>query len=534
MRTLDDSAEDNATAPPLAKRAAQAMARGLARPAGVKQADSLADDDPFDTLDDGSLSFGTESASMGGVAGGVGRRESLAEVGTTIKHYEVIRSLGRGSMGQVYLARDVRLGRLVALKFLIGTSKSHAQRFLTEARATAQLTHENIVALHDIDEHQGALYMVLEYVKGQTLKEWLDDRTQRRGDLPPQGVKHGRPALAPSRAIELMLPVVRALVRAHEAGIVHRDLKPANIMLADSGTVKVLDFGIAKLVRDAAQERASVLPPAPAKGSRPSVEVSRTRTGALLGTFPYMSPEQWGAAEVDPRADLWAVGIMLYQLVTGHHPLAPLSMPRLTTVADLSLPMPSVRAERADLGKLGAIIDRCLLKPKDDRIGSARALLSELEAVARPELRIDAEADNPYAGLSCFQERDADRFFGREGAVLQVVERLSEQPLIAIVGPSGAGKSSFVRAGVIPALKRGGEAWEGFIVRPGPRPLAALADLLAQHAWTHSSQTADRSLESTGDGLSEYTEREVLEERLAREPGFFGVQLRVRAAGGSG
>jgi WD40 repeat protein/serine/threonine protein kinase len=458
-----------------------------------------------------------------------GSRVSLAEIGTTIKHYELIRPLGRGGMGQVVLARDVRLGRLTALKFLAGSARSRAQRFLTEARATAQLSHENIIGLYDIDEHQGALYMVLEYVKGQTLKEWLDERALRSGDPSPDGGKPGPATLSPGRAAELMLPVVRALVCAHDAGIVHRDLKPRNIMLADSGAVKVLDFGIAKLLHDAAPESTDAKAPEAAPIMLPETEESHTRAGALLGTFPYMSPEQWGAAEVDHRTDLWAVGIMLYQLVTGRHPLSPLSMPTLTTIGDLSLPMPSVRAEHPDVGKLGAIIDRCLIKRKEDRIGSARALLSELEAVIRPELRIDGETDNPYTGLACFQERDADRFFGRERAVVQVAGRLSEQPLIAIVGPSGAGKSSFVRAGVIPALKRGGDAWEAFVARPGPHPLSALAELLAQHAWTHSSQSSDRSMESKKEEPPAHSEREALGERLCREPGFLGAELRARA-----
>src|SRR2546429_4630516 len=165
----------------------------------------------------------------------------LLPVGSMVAHYEVIRPLGRGGMGQVYLARDVRLGRLVALKFL--SEAVHAQRFIAEARATAQLAHENIVALHDIGEHGGVPYMVLEFVSGQTLHEWLFARTPTGND----GTLWHAP-VSPSRAVELMLPVVRALVCAHEAGIVHRDLKPANIMLTEAGTLKVLDFGIAKLV----------------------------------------------------------------------------------------------------------------------------------------------------------------------------------------------------------------------------------------------------------------------------------------------
>jgi serine/threonine protein kinase len=162
--------------------------------------------------------------------------------GTTIGHYELIRQIGQGGMGEVYLARDTRLGRRVALKFLLKVDRKHSDRFLVEARATAQLAHENIVALYDIAEHDGLPYMVLEYVSGTTLSAWLRNRR----------ASHPTPSVPPTRAAELMLPVARALQCAQEANIVHRDLKPSNIMLTDSGTVKVLDFGVAKLLGDVA------------------------------------------------------------------------------------------------------------------------------------------------------------------------------------------------------------------------------------------------------------------------------------------
>jgi hypothetical protein len=145
--------------------------------------------------------------------------------------------------------------------------------------------------------------------------------------------------------------------------------------------------------------------------------------------------------------------------------------------------------------------------------------------------RSDSADACPYAGLSSFQESDADRFFGRERAVLQAVARLGGEPLLAVVGPSGAGKSSFVRAGVIPALKRGGEAWEAFIVRPGPSPLSALAGLLLQGSWQSSSKSVD-GLGGAGDAapsLPAPGEREALGERLRAEPGYLGAMLRARA-----
>jgi WD40 repeat protein len=424
--------------------------------------------------------------------------------GALVGHYEIIRALGAGGMGEVHLGRDTRLGRLCALKFLLRMSPRAGACFVTEARTTALLNHENIVALYDIAEHQGQPYMVLEHIKGRTLAEWLSTRAE----ADPRG--RPRP-LPPARAAELMLPVARALACAHEAGVVHLDLKPQNVMLTDSGAVKVLDFGIAKLLGDAGVEGIPRDMAYPERGA-----ASQTDPGTVQGTLAYMSPEQWGIDTVDERADLWAVGIMLYEMAVGEHPLSPLSPESLTSTWRLDQPMPSVRQRLPEIGRLGSVIDRCLIKRKADRLGSARELTAELSAIARLHAvaarREDGEAANPYTGLSAFQECDAMRFFGRERAVEQVVGRLAEQPFLAIVGASGAGKSSLIRAGVIPALKRGGEAWEAFIVRPGPHPLAALAALLSQH----------------GEGLSP-ADADALGGRLRREPGLLGVALRARA-----
>lgn len=426
-------------------------------------------------------------------------------------------------MGEVYLARDTRLGRRVALKFLLKVDRKHSARFLVEARATAQLAHENIVGLYDIAEHDGLPYMVLEYVQGTTLSAWLRNR---RESHPTRGVP-------PTRAAELMLPVARALQCAHEAGIVHRDLKPGNIMLTDSGTVKVLDFGVAKLMGDAAlQSEGGDIDEAPVNGpeawaQRVQYPGELTDAGVIVGTRWYMAPEQWWGESVDGRTDIWAVGMILYQMVSGDHPLAAQSPELLQWVAVREEPMPSIRDQFPDIGRIGTVIDRCLIKYKEDRLESARELVEQLEAIVRPHpssAEDGAEEANPYAGLAAFQERDATRFFGRETMVEQIVSRLVEQPLLALVGASGAGKSSLVRAGVIAALMRGGDAWESFIMRPGPRPLAAFADMLLQHSWQRSSHTGD-----SPSSRSDVTEMDAMLTRLRKEPGYVGVQVRSRA-----
>src|SRR6187551_776850 len=217
---------------------------------------------------------------------------SRFEPGARIRQYEIIRPLGHGGMGIVYLARDVLLGRRVAIKVLLTRAPTLTRDFLREARATASCEHDNIVVIHEADEYEGTPYMVLEHLDGSNLRQLAGGRK-----------------MAPSRAVELIAPVVRALVRVHERNIVHRDLKPENVFITASGAVKVLDFGIAALLADADAQSTG----------RPRMQA---RVG---GTMAYMATEQFEPGGADHRSDLWAIGIMLYELLAGHHPIDPLN-----------------------------------------------------------------------------------------------------------------------------------------------------------------------------------------------------------------
>jgi serine/threonine protein kinase len=262
---------------------------------------------------------------------------------TAIGRFELIREIARGGMGQVFLGRDTKLGRKVAIKFLLRDDPKFVQRFLVEARATARCTHENIVTIFEVGEHDGLPYMVLEYLEGKTLSDVISTKPTAR------------------QFCELMVPVVRALERAHEHGIVHRDLKPSNIFVTDRGQVKVLDFGVARLLEriedDLARATAAIEVGTLSESTDPM-----TGASALVGTMPYMSPEQWGTAVVDHQSDLWAIGVMFWRSLYGAHPAGTLSPEKLRLkMLDLDTPLPSIAVrDQALPHEVVAVVVRCL------------------------------------------------------------------------------------------------------------------------------------------------------------------------------
>ncbi len=414
-----------------------------------------------------------------------------------IGRFGLIREIARGGMGQVFLARDTKLGRKVAIKFLLHDDPNFVQRFLIEARATARCTHENIVTIFEVGEHAGLPYMVLEYLEGKTLTQLLETRPSAR------------------QFAELMVPVARALERAHEHGIVHRDLKPSNIFVTDRGHVKVLDFGVARVFDapvDPLEQMAT-------RSQSQSEHVSETTyvtfsgNGSLVGTLPYMSPEQWGSDTVDSQSDIWAVGIMFWRALTGVHPAGTMNAEKLKDkLCDLDTPLPSIGSRDPTLPRdLVAIVDRCLAKRKADRYHDASALLSDLQAYLAPAAERIAEDACPYRGLAAFGEGDAKFFFGRSAEIRTALSQLEMWPLLAVIGPSGVGKSSFVHAGLVPAVRGTGGQWQIRVLRPGRSPLQSLAAVL------------DDAIE-TGQVTAG------MMEQLHESPGLFGEMLRKSAA----
>ncbi len=281
-------------------------------------------------------------------------------VGQTIGHYKISRRIGSGGMGEVYLAVDITAGRKAALKLLPARFTGDAERlkrFQQEARAVVGLNHPNILTVYEIGEIQSTYYIASELIEGETLGQCL-----ARGEM------------ALSEAIDVVIQVVSALAAAHEAGIIHRDIKPENIMLRRDGYVKVLDFGIAKL---AEQEVPVAIP------TDEALLLVETNLGSILGTVRYMSPEQARGAPVDQGTDIWSLGVVLYEMVTGHAPFTK-ETPRETMLAVLETEPPPIRNYVSQVpDALQQIISKALRKDRTERYQSAHELLEALQNLRR-------------------------------------------------------------------------------------------------------------------------------------------------------
>jgi serine/threonine protein kinase len=284
-------------------------------------------------------------------------------VGRTLDQYRIEAVLGQGGMGVVYRAHDLKLQRPVALKLLpaeVTGDPERRKRFFLEARAAARISHPAIAQVYDVDEHDGTIFIAMELVEGKTVQELIGSR-----ELDLLG------------AIDITLQVASGLAKAHSAGIVHRDIKPANVIQTSDGHVKILDFGLAKLL----DPNTTTLDPA--GGAHDLSTLTQTQIGAVKGTPAYMSPEQVKGVKADARSDLFSLGVMLFEMATGEVPFrrpTPVETMHALAFDDA----PSMNSFRPNLPPdLQRIVSRCLKKSPEDRYPDARTLIEDLRVLRR-------------------------------------------------------------------------------------------------------------------------------------------------------
>ena len=281
-------------------------------------------------------------------------------IGKNIGSYKIISHIGKGGMGDVFLAHDLSLDRRVALKLLppeFAQNKDRLRRFKQEAHAASALNHPNILTIHEVGQIDSLNFIVAEFIEGETL------RTHMHGER-----------LILHEALDIAIQIASALVAAHKAGIVHRDIKPENIMLREDGIVKVLDFGIAKIAHRA---------PSTIDTGAPTVATLTTVPGTLMGTVSYMSPEQARGLDVDERTDIFSLGVLVYEMITGTQPFEGKTNADVIASLLTAEPAPIVVRGREVPAELNRIVRKCLAKDCESRYRSAQELLDDLEHLSR-------------------------------------------------------------------------------------------------------------------------------------------------------
>ncbi len=413
--------------------------------------------------------------------------------------YHIRRSIGRGAMGEVFLAYDTLLDRLVGVKFIYAlvAGSEQRERFLAEGRAIARLQHPNVLTIYRVGEVEGRPYLSSEFIEGTPLDEL---------EIP----------LPWKKVLEIGIGLARGLAAAHRRGVLHRDVKAANAILSKTGEVKLLDFGLAKVVEvtDApVVEAGTSYSRVPSGLRRPPPE---TNHSGLAGTPLYMAPEIWAGEGATFRSDVYSMGILLYQLLSGATLHVAATLGELRRMACSTPAPPLTEVIDAD-PRLASIIQRCLEISPENRFTNADELRDALEQLEATAADAAIPQGNPYRGLAAFEAEHRGLFFGRDADVRALLERLRVESFLVVMGASGVGKSSLCRAGVLPRVASGalgeGRTWSTVMLKPGQHPLAALCSVLAPF-------------------LS--TDEESLAAKLRKEPSVLGRLLRRPHAGDAG
>ncbi len=307
------------------------------------------------------------------VASAILESKGMLKAGDRFAHYKILSQIGVGGMGEVYLAEDEKLDRRVAIKILnerFGKNDSHLQRFIREAKAASSLNHPNILVIHEISVGEDANFIVSEFVEGRTLRDLISGSELTVGIV-----------------LDIAIQIAGALSAAHGAGIVHRDIKPENIVVRPDGYVKVLDFGLAKLVRTGNvfvdKEDATAIQ-------------NQTAQGVIMGTVNYMSPEQAKAETVDERTDIFSLGVVLYELLSGATPFQGGSIAETFANVINAVPPPLKLTESHVSHELQRIVSKSLSKDRNDRYQTSKDLVTDLTAL-RESIAFDEKLGNPHA-----------------------------------------------------------------------------------------------------------------------------------------
>lgn len=389
------------------------------------------------------------------------------------EEYRIEQRLGSGSEGDVYLALDTVLERPVTIKFLQSVDATAEARLLSEARTVARIQHPNVLTLYRIGKLEDRPYLVTEYVRGIGL-----DRLA----LPVDS----------DTVLSYAVDLAGGLAAAHRRGVLHRDIKPANAILADSGSVKLLDFGLAIFLEP--------------------TDLEAHPENMLAGTPAYMAPEVWRVDEPTPRSDIYSLGVLLYELCTGSLPSQNLPLAQLPQAVQELSPRSVIDVVPEISPAFAAIIHRCLAPDPADRFSSAEELLAALEGIEARPLHA-ARSENPYRGLCSFDAEHRGVFFGRSTAITAALERLRSDPFLLVTGDSGVGKSSLCQAGILPRLVSGHlrdhRAWSSVRMVPGKQPCLALASAVSR--WFDGDERAVyESLLSAPDQFAQQWKRKLL------------------------
>src|SRR6267378_2925181 len=296
----------------------------------------------------------------------------------TISHYRILSKLGAGGMGEVYLAEDTKLNRKVALKILpadVAANEDRMRRFVQEAKSASALNHPNIITIYEIDQVDSVHFIASEFIDGQTLRERMQNEPRKLG-----------------QALDLAVQISSALSAAHAAGIIHRDIKPDNIMLRRDGIVKVLDFGLAKLTERPPSQMVDL--------DAPTRAVVKTEPGVVLGTAIYMSPEQARGLPVDERTDIFSLGVVLYETMTGCLPFEGKTTTEvLAEIISEHEPPPLARYSREVPVELERIVSKALRKDRDERYQTIKDLLLDLQSL-KQELEFEKKLERSMSKKS--------------------------------------------------------------------------------------------------------------------------------------